>query len=483
LLRQLLTESALLACAAALCALVVVWTILRLVTVFIPFLGFVPRVSWPVTAFTFGVALSVGVLFGLAPALHATRLAVAGVLRDSSATVAAVRARLQRGLVVAQIALTQPLMVLLAAVLFVLADVQPDRRSDSSDRVIVTGDIAPALATGMTLAVGADQASDLVQRLAVRMEAIPGVQSVSIGRGGASRIGTYFVGAERPAEPRAGVRVAATPADPRHFEVMGLSLVRGRSFNDEDAASAAESPIIVGDDVARELWGDTDAVGRRLEAISDTASVRTLVVVGVVDVAGSQADASDIRVYVPADTSRPAVSLLIRTAGLAGPLIPTVRGIIDKEAPATEVALHTLAQVEALRARPFRMLANGVSAAGVMALFISAIGLYAVIAFAVGQRTREIAIRIAVGGRREQLVRRFVADGLRLCAFGLVLGLPVSLAGLQVLIVILRFPWPVPMPPIIATAILGITIVASAAVWIPARNAASVDPALTLRRE
>ena len=123
------------------------------------------------------------------------------------------------------------------------------------------------------------------------------------------------------------------------------------------------------------------------------------------------------------------------------------------------------------------------SQAGLIALFLSAIGLYAVVSFAVGQRTREIAIRMAVGGARQQLVRRFVSDGLRLSAFGLALGLPVSLLGLRVLTIQLRFPWPIALAPITVLATLGILVVATMAVWIPARRVASVDPAVVLRRE
>jgi predicted permease len=488
LIRQLLTESALLACIAGIAGLGVVWGVLRSVTAFVPVLPFELRISLLVTTFTFGVALSVGVLFGLAPALHATRLALAGVLHDSSAAIAATRARLQRGLVVAQIALTQPLIVLLAAsLLLVLGELQPRRQTEFADRVIATGISLPAPAAGSTADESLQRLHTVMRRLIERLENTPGVEAVAIYQGGASPLGAYVVDAEDrvgdgPFDP---IRLSGIPADRRYFEVMGIPLVRGRAFTVADAgAQTAETSIIVGDDLTRKLWGDRDPIGRRLRATADTASIRALVVVGViaVDEVESASQADEYQIHVPADSSQTPPGLLIRTAGLAEPLIPTIRGVINEEAPATVISLRTLAQVEAADARTFRMLTRGVSAAGLIALLLSAIGLYAVVAFSVGQRTREIAIRIAVGSSRQRLVRRFLADGLRLSVIGLVLGLPISLIGLRALTILLRFPWPVTLPPITAIATTGVIIVATIAVWIPAQRAASVDPASTLRR-
>jgi ABC-type antimicrobial peptide transport system permease subunit len=119
-----------------------------------------------------------------------------------------------------------------------------------------------------------------------------------------------------------------------------------------------------------------------------------------------------------------------------------------------------------------------------MALLISAIGLYAVVAFSVGERTREIAVRLAVGARAQRIVQQFVSDGLRLSAIGLLLGLPVSLLGLRALLTAAGDDFgSVRLPPVTVMAALGVLLVATAAVWIPARRAASVDPAVTLRRE
>jgi len=169
---------------------------------------------------------------------------------------------------------------------------------------------------------------------------------------------------------------------------------------------------------------------------------------------------------------------------LAQSLVPTVREVMQEVAPDLSAGIRTRAEIENLNIRRYRLITSGLSAAGLAALLLSAIGLYAVVAFSVGQRTREIAVRMAVGARGGQIVRRFVHDGLRLSVIGLALGLPASVVGLNVLMTTLDDDFPhVPLGPVTAVAALGIVVVAIAAAWIPARRAAAVDPALTLRSQ
>jgi predicted permease len=492
LIRQLLTESALIATLSAAAALGIVWVVLRAVMALVITIPFELHIQLPTTAFAFGVALGVGVLFGLSPALHATRLALAGVLRDSSATIAATRGRLQRGLVVAQVACTQPLIVLLAtALLLVLAQFQPRTLPDGSDRVLA---MAIRLRVGSNASDAQFAAAERRQRAGIfrvgeRVAALPGVEAVSRFRGANGALGTYVA---HP-DDRPGGGVAATAqllagrVDGDYFRVVGIPIVRGRTFTAAELASpapGAELPAIVNGDLARHLWGGADPLGRRLRPAVDSADARTLVVVGVADApwtAGADPD-EGYRVWLPADTAVSWAVPLIRTAGPGAPLIPTVRAIVVEELPGQVVSISTLAESEAERLRQFRSLTAGVSTAGVLALLLSAIGLYAVVAFSVGQRTREIAIRVAVGGGRSQIVRRFVADGLRLSAFGMVIGLPVSLLGLHLVMTIPDVPR-VALPSVTAIAAAGVLIVSAAAVWIPSRRAAAVDPAVTLRAE
>ena len=493
LIRQLLTESALLASIAGAGALSTVWVTLRGVTMFIPGMPFEVGITWPAIAFTFGVALAVGVLFGLSPALHATRLGLAGALRDSTGTIAAARGRLQRGLVVAQVAFTQPLTVVLAAVLLFLVTQFELRRTELADRLISVSPRVSATIPGSPRAEEErrKQSRVTMNRLLERLERTPGIEDAAIDWGGARDLGTYMV----HRDDRVGgvapdaLALSSSMAASKYFDVKGIRLVRGRRFATTEVnavdSPAPESPVIVGADLARRLWGGGDPIGRRLQAATDSVGgARTLVVVGVIDdpATKTRTPGENYRVYLPPDTTRAAGAVLVRTSGLAQSVVPTIRDIMLEVAPDTPARIRTLGEIEDEHIRRFRLITTAVTAAGLIALFLSAIGLYAVVAFSVGQRTREIAVRMAVGARGSQIVGRFVRDGLRLGVIGLALGLPLSLIGLRALMELLDDEIPrVPLGPVTVVASLGVIVVAAAAAWIPARRAAAVDPAVTLR--
>ena len=493
LIRQLLTESALLATLAAAAALFLVWSALRAVMRLVPGMPFEIGITWPVLGFTFGIALAVGAAFGLSPALHATRLALGSVLRDSAAMVVASRGRLQRALVVAQIAFTQPLIVLIVALLlFILRNYQPAMQTDHADQV-VTVSVRRLASPGSANDSTTDQIiRAALARLRVKLESTPGVRAIATpaGHGWDARPYVAHAGESGGSTLRGAVELAAVSATEEYFDVMGLPLLRGRTFEEGDVGTTesrfAETPVIVPSDLARRLWGAADPVGQSLRMAVDTGtSPRSLVVVGVVSdpLERSRRRAGSYRVYVPPLPGSPAGGMLIRTSGVGSALLPVLREIARAEAPDVMVRLSTLQEFHDQNARTFRMIAGGISAAGVIALLLSAIGLYAVVAFAVGQRTREIAVRMAVGARGQQVVNRFVGDGLRLGAIGLAIGLPVSLVALNELMSAVSDIPSVPIPAVTVIAMLGVMVVAAAASWLPARHAASVDPAVTLRHE
>jgi putative ABC transport system permease protein len=173
--------------------------------------------------------------------------------------------------------------------------------------------------------------------------------------------------------------------------------------------------------------------------------------------------------------------MLIRTVSAAAPLLPAIRGLAHETATSTIVDAQTMAQVEEGLNRVRRRVSGAFSAAGIAALMLSAIGLYAVIAFSVAQRTQEIAVRLAVGARGRQIVYAFVRDGMRLGAFGLILGLPAGLFAMRQVAATLNMG-ELPMAPIILIASAGIFLVAAASAWSPARRAARLDPSTALRR-
>lgn len=487
IIRQLLTETAVLAILSAGAALGIVWLVLDTAMRFFSEMPFDMRVRLPAVLFTFGVALGAGVLFGLSPALHATRMGVASALRDSAGLVAATRARLQRGLVVAQIAFTQPLIVLFAAVLMlVLGGLVPAVRSWSAERVMLVQvhNVSAPPADEAAAAAAVERHRLMMHELRAELNEMPGVEAVAFDSPNIEEIGAYAV---RDGGIEHTLELSAQQAETGFFDVMDIPVLRGRAFNEDDvaAANAGSSPIILSSELARRLWGSEDPIGRELHAQSDsTAGPRRLVVVGMIDDPEAQMrnSARDLRVYVPLPADAAPRAVLVRTAGAALTLLPEVRGLAQTKAPNNVTMVRTLEDIERNNRRRVRIVTGSLLGAGAVALLLSAIGLYAVVSFAVGQRTGEIAVRMAVGAGGRQIMRKFVSDGLKLSIFGLILGLPASILGLKSLMTDPDLPV-VPLGPVTMLAAAGVLIVATLAVWIPALRAARVDPMVTLRRQ
>jgi len=268
--------------------------------------------------------------------------------------------------------------------------------------------------------------------------------------------------------------------------VLDVPMKRGRTFGTGDVATLAtpnaDVPIIISDALAAHVWGAVDPVGRRLKSADAAAPVRPLIVVGVVDdpLVRTRTPSEPWVTYMPADTTAPPRDLLIRTASAAHALLPAIRDVVDREAPGAVTAVNTLVQVEAENRRLLHLASGGIFAAGAIALLIAAIGLYAVVAFSVGQRTHEIAVRLAIGAHGNQIARAFVADGLKLSAIGTAIGLPLSLMALRVVMERMQV-YDVPLSNVAVVAAMSVIGVAALAAWIPARRVGSVDPAAALR--
>lgn len=494
IVRQLLTESVLLAAVAGAGALLIVFALQRVATRVLSDLPVDLEVRWPTVAFTLGVALAVGVLFGLSPALHATRMTIGSALKDSSATMSTSRAGLQRGLVVAQIALAQPLVVgVVALLLLTLGEYRSFRPNEAGDHIVSLRLRSSTPATG-------DQVQDAqsrrrlrtdVERLIDRLEGTPGIAAAVPNLPMNTGLEGYSV---HPADRVQGgfegsLRMDGRTAAPGHFGVLGIPIVMGREFVPSGPgpdAAGAEIPIIIDAGLARNVWPDANPLGRRLLAPSDSVrSARTLTVVGVVDEpAEGGAGGERHRVYLPPDYDRlgSSVGMLIRTTGPARALIPEIRSVVREEVPGTTVTeASTIAELEAESRYELYTAFALLGGSGLLTLLLSAVGLYAVIAFAVGQRTREIAIRMAVGARPRRIIGVFLGDGLRLGVIGMLIGMPLSLVGLRFILAAEGVLPAAPLPSVVAMAAIGVLCVAGAATWIPAQRAAGIDPAITLR--
>lgn len=492
LLRQLVTESTILAVVASGIGLTLAWwALIYQMKTEIDAVDLTPDLG--TLLFVLVMALSTGILFGLSPALHATRNGVSSALRDSGAG-ASSRSRLQRGFVVAQIALSQPLLVLLGTMLaLVLVEYQP--LSADVSRHVIAVDFRP-LPTGAP-GQRPEAVDSLVGRIAERPEVVQAVPDVT---------GFEIRSVVAPDRQTLTVRADSTPTvvhlqgtAPRWFSVVDVPIILGRDVSFADTAvTAADMPVVIGSDVARTLWAGRNPIGRTLISPPLAGLNRdslNMTVVGVYDASrrmpgmtwngGAARGDTPVRVYTARGGQWRHDRVLVRTRGPAAPFVPELQRFIRARAPSLPVtSTQTLAQADDRQYHESLKVAAMAGAGGALALLLASLGLYGVVSLAVRQRTREIGIRIAVGAEPGTVARMFLASGIRASLVALALGLPLSVAALKVGLaqglVIAPQVNPYLIGVVIALVLVG---VASIATWVPARRAALVDPARTLRVE
>ena len=486
-IRQLVTESSLIALAGAALGLTIYWWITALVTWMVYDIGIAPDLG--TVAFTALFALGTGIVFGLSPALNATRLDVASALKSAGGGTP--RTRLQRTFIVAQIALTQPLLVGIATVGGILmAEVRGDRRSDSLASRIIQVQFRMSGAAGSR-----EKKVARIAQLRDRVATLPGVEA-AVPEMAALEPGVRafrVLPADRGPGPRAEetVRALVNGTAPGYFALHGIPILRGRELLASDTL-VRDMAIVIDAHFARELWGAADPVGRRLEMTSGRSEreTRLAVVVGVVSDTTRERQRMIPSVYT-ADSARwGKTTFLVLTRGPGSALVPEVRRLAQTtvpDLPIHERGLATLEQLNRMERAEWLQVSAAAAGGGVLALLLASIGLYGLVALAVRQRHREIGIRIAIGARPRQVITMFFASGLRLSVLGIALGLPLSLAAVNVLVAEFNGGEINLLNP--ATAMVGASIacvvigVASLASWLPARRAARVDPLEAIRVE
>jgi predicted permease len=478
LIRQLVTESMLLACTAGVLGLLLTYALIRTVAVRIPDLEIV--LAWPSVAFMVGAGLLTGLLFGISPALHATRLAVAEVLKDAASAVSASRSWLQRGLVVTQIALTQPMLVGLCAVMLIVVAGMGDMRARPVLEHVVSASFRPFAGIA---SVAQGQAT--MARLIARFEAMPGVVAVVPQTSGYSVSQARLHPADRvDGSPTQSFPVRIDWVAPGQFALLDVPILRGREFTREDGAETSTA-IIVGNEVARDLWGNADPIGRRiLIDTNQTGDSVGFTVVGLVDEAAlGHAGDGRLPIFFPPRFTWLGGTVLIRTAAPATTMFSAIRAVAAAEAPDMPIDELTTLAAEEREIRRFVLRVSGAAGAGgLLALLLSAIGLFAVVAFAIGQQTREIGIRTALGADRRRVVGEYFTGGIRLAAMGLVLGLPLSLFAMRVFSSFVGAPRA--NTTLLAATVSAVVLAVSCiAIWLPARRAAAVDPLTALRSD
>jgi predicted permease len=423
-----------------------------------------------------------GLLFGLVPALRATRGDALPGLSDGGSRIAAGTVRLRRSFAVAQVALSVVLLV--ASALFVrsirnLAGVDPGF------------DAQRALAVGFTLAPAHGELTEeegwaLYRRMVERLEGVPGVEAVAIALntpfGGSERGGGFLV---EDLEPPAGSNFDApyNVVGPRYFRTMGIDVIRGREFTEEDRAGAP--PVaVVSESFARRFWPEGDALGRRISRSGPDGP--WIEIVGVVgDLRWrSLEDEPQASFYLPwfqrfesrgeivvrAREARPALSGLIREE---------IRRL-DPRLPALRVrALDSLVSSSVAR---YRLAASVTGAFSVLALLLAALGLYGLLSFGVSRRTREIGVRMAMGARARDVVASVTREAMMLTLVGLGLGGVAALAAVRTVRTLLYGVEDTDPVAYLSAALVLICVTALAS-WIPARRASRVDPAEALRSD
>ncbi len=485
LVRQLLTESLLLGVLASGAALLLaLWGAHAIVTTMVPLpLELAPDVR--VVMFSVGAAMLATVLFGLVPALHATRTDVAVTLKDSPGA-GARRGRLQSLFVVAQVALSIVLLVTAGLFLRNLQKAQAiDVGFDPSERVL-------ALSFDLRMQQY-DERRELafMRELTDRVRGLPGVESVALasqvpmsGRLILADISLPDAGDEPGLDPKNAVAALQTSITPDYFRTLRLPVVRGRAFDERDV-SGAPRVAMVSEQLASRLWPGEDPIGKRLRVGRGHEPLHTVVGVAREALVAGVRERSSSTVYMPRAQQPEIVdmTLLVRARGTASQLTTAVRATmrgLDPNLPLYGV--QTLAEYRRGHMAESRHGSTLLGLFAGLALFLASIGVYGVLAFTVSQRRREIAVRMALGARRHEVIALFLREGIRRAVLGLIIGLVLSAGVAQLLASVFLGIAPGDAITFAGVAVL-LLAVAGLACWLPARRAASVDPMHALRYE
>jgi macrolide transport system ATP-binding/permease protein len=494
IVRQLLIESLLLAMVGAGAGLVLAYWFNQLLMAFRP--PFPPPHTFALDlpldgralGFTLLLAVMTGVVFGLLPALQASKPNVVPALKNEGGVEGGRRwFNLRNGLVVAQVALS--LVLLVGAGLFI----RSLQRAHSFELGFKPDAV---LAVSFDLGLqGYNEArgKEFLQRLNERLERLPGVQTVSL----TDFLPLGFMGRSTPVTPQGRDLPPEERPDAgnfavglRYFATLGTPLLRGRDFTAQDTAGAP-AVAIISEGLARRLWPDLkdvgEALGKRVHLGGPDDPLSEIVGIAK-DTKNSQFRPLDgpapPTLYRPfAQNYSPRASLVVRTSGDPRALIPAVRRevvALDEHLPPHE--LQPLTENIALALWSARTGAAILSIFGMLGLALAAIGMYGVMSYAVARRTREIGVRMALGAQRRDVLRLVVGHGLALTLAGAGLGLAVAVAVTRLLANQL-YRVSATDPVTFAGVTLGLICVALVACYLPARRATKVDPLKALRHE
>jgi len=486
IVRQLLTESVLLGLLGGIGGVLLAYCLGDVLIALLPPTPFPielnPQPDWRVLLFSFVVAIVSGVVFGLAPALQMARWNLTQGLRERASTAggAVTRFNLRSMLVVAQISVS--LLLLIGSGLFLKSfykaqAIDPGFRSDNLD--IVT--INPVLA-----GYDSDRALQVVRTIADQIRHDPRVAGADVNNwvplfGGEGR--TVVIDG-RDANDEHNRRFANfSPITPGYFQTMGIQLLRGRNFTEQDAEKNAAPVAIIDETMAQQFWPNEDALGRRF---------RFMVLKDPVEVIGIARNSKAVTlgetptpmVYWPLkEINDTGITLFVHTAGSPGAMLSEIRWIVravDVHIPITYE--KTIQQHMAIALWPSWMGAMLLGSLGLLAFILASMGVYGVMAYSVSQRTRELGIRMALGAQTSQVIRLVLRQGMLLAAIGLGFGLFAAFGSTRLTGSLLYGVNP--SDPVIFIGVTSLLAFAAfAACYFPALRALKINPVTALRTE
>lgn len=490
LIRKLLTENLLLALAGGIAGTCLSVLGLRLMTSGAP--GYVPRLAdarldATSLAFSTGLTLLTGIAFGLAPAFLGSRFDLNSSLRESGSGLAG-RQRLRKAMVIGQVAVAVVLLIGATLMFRGFTKMMAVNTGFKTDHLLTMRVSLPDNYYSSPPLVAAFH-----DRLIEAVRTTPGVKNLTtvtpLPFGGEDfRIGFSVEG--RPVTPEAQFPFNAVLrlVGPNYFSTMSTTVVKGRDFNERDRSQSRET-VVINETAAKRYFPNEDPIGKRINpSIStDTAPPNMREIIGVV---------ADSRRNALTDTNRPelfipisqlpavgSMTIVARTEGepmlAAGAIRERIAGL-DPTVPISSI--QTFGElVNRSAARP-RFITWLLVFFGTVALILTAIGLYGVVATSVAQRTREFGIRLAIGAPVGAIGRQIVRHGIALTCLGLAIGIPAALF-LNRLLTSLLYEISPTDPVTYAVVAITLALVTIAACWIPARKAARTDPMIALRHE
>ena len=504
LARQMLTESVLLSIIGGGLGLFIAHWGIKFILYMSP--DAIPRareigLDWRVLGFTLGVSFLTGILFGLAPALQAGEIDVNETLKETGRSISG-RRWLRNSLVVVQMATTMVLLIgagLMIRSFYRLQNVNPGFTYDQLTSF--------AVSLPQRKYTTEDRRADFFKRLMENIRGLPGVQSVASASGlplGNNGWQTSFIVEGKPIPPRGETPLMeACNVSPDYFKAMGIPLLRGRYFTDQDNRAhlagrdfskanegerliAGVNAIIIDEEFARRHWPNEDAVGKTIRFGTDETSPRMTVVgvVGRVKMEGLAQDSNRVQGYFPFfQLPFSGMTVIIKSSGDPNNLIAAAREqvkAVDPDQPIYNIRTMHDIRAESIASERLNLTLFSIFAG--IALVLAMVGIYGVMSYSVTQRTHEIGIRMAIGAQPRDVFKMILGQGMILAVIGIGIGLVAAYGLTRLMATMLFGVGPTDPATFVAIAVILATV-ALVACYLPGRRATKVEPVVSLRYE